>query len=478
MEIGRLAQAGESKRAEIVALSQEAFVMSPFTSLLVLESAKMHAHYKVGRGRQDHWAKYSSPDPKILDKPEQRQQRQRPKSNLPPRAPGSEQTAPGMEKFEPKFPKPMFIGTPVRVRVPNLEGRPMGGSTARPLVWRPMFAGDLVKIADGWQDEARGWMKPRLSFHAPPGTGLLSLGSEVSSSDDLPIIGDLEMITDGDKDGADGSYVELGPGLQWVQIDLGARRELWAVILWHFHKNMRAYMDVVVQISDDPKFRNGVRTIYNNDHDNSSHLGVGSDKAWIETNHGRIIDVPGVAARYLRLYSNGNSSNEMNHYVEVEVWGSKQLRWEGEEVAGKASGWEQVLELETATEKEWQRQVEAGAIDLRWLRWSHAALLAEMAGALGHQPAPDKLHLRIMRIADRWWGIDAGSPEACQMAAALFATLGRQDLRWQYLTTPAAIAGGSANAWGSVEAFARRHGDPVLAELARREVTAGRVLTQ
>ena len=44
--------------------------------------------------------------------------------------------------------------------------------------------------------------------------------------------------------------------------------------------------------------------------------------AWVETNHGRILDVDGKKARYVRLLSNGNTANEMNHYVEIEVYGT------------------------------------------------------------------------------------------------------------------------------------------------------------
>jgi hypothetical protein len=31
--------------------------------------------------------------------------------------------------------------------------------------------------------------------------------------------------------------------------------------------------------------------------------------------------VNAVAGRYVRLYSNGNTANTANHYIEVEVWG-------------------------------------------------------------------------------------------------------------------------------------------------------------
>jgi len=134
-------------------------------------------------------------------------------------------------------------------------------------------------------------------------------------------VGDLEQVTDGDKEGTDGSYVELAPGKQYVQIDLKDACQIYAIVLWHFHSQARVYRDVVIQTAADPDFIMDVQTVYNNDHDNSSGLGVGKDKEYIETYEGRIVPVNGVKARYVRLYSNGNTSNEMNHYVEAEVYG-------------------------------------------------------------------------------------------------------------------------------------------------------------
>jgi hypothetical protein len=77
----------------------------------------------------------------------------------------------------------------------------------------------------------------------------------------------------------------------------------------------------VIQVADDPDFTKNVRTLFNNDADNSSGLGIGSDMHYVETAEGKLIDAKGVRARYIRLYSNGNSSNELNHYIEVEVFG-------------------------------------------------------------------------------------------------------------------------------------------------------------
>ena len=188
-----------------------------------------------------------------------------------------------------EIPPAMFEGTKVPLKIPNLE---MIERKQPPLV-------------------------------VPPGLTNLALDKDVSASDDLPVIGDLEYVTDGDKDAADGSYVELGPQLQWVQIDLEQARELHAVWVWHYHKNARAYLDVVVQVSNDVMFSDPEQTvtIYSADHDNSSGLGKGTDKAYVETNRGRVMPAGPTVARYVRLYSNGNSSNEMNHYIEVEVWG-------------------------------------------------------------------------------------------------------------------------------------------------------------
>ena len=129
------------------------------------------------------------------------------------------------------------------------------------------------------------------------------------------------MVTDGDKQAADGSFVELGPFLQHVTIDLGAQYDIYAILLWHYHKQARVYSDVVVQIADDPDFITNVRTLFNNDLDNSAGLGIGNDMHYVETAEGKLIDAKGHQARFVRLYSKGNSSNELNHYIEVEVFG-------------------------------------------------------------------------------------------------------------------------------------------------------------
>jgi hypothetical protein len=137
----------------------------------------------------------------------------------------------------------------------------------------------------------------------------------------MPIIGELEQLTDGEKAREAAYFVEFAPGTQWVQIDLEKTSEIAAVVIWHYHAQARVYHDIIVQVSDDQDFLSGVTTIYNNDHDNSSGKGVGKDEAYIDTYEGWLVEGKGAKGRYVRLYSNGSTADEMNHYIEVSVFG-------------------------------------------------------------------------------------------------------------------------------------------------------------
>jgi len=187
-----------------------------------------------------------------------------------------------------QLPPPLFVGTPVPLHVTNLEPPTRGR---------------------------------RPDFYVPAGTINLAKNKKVTASDNNPNVGTLDMIDDGDKDGNEGSWVELGPGKQWVQIDLAKKVSISAILIWHFHSQPRVYREIVAQVSDDPTFKSGVVSIFNNDLSNELGLGAGKDLNYIETYQGKLIDAKGVKGRYVRLYSNGNTANKLNHYIEVEVWG-------------------------------------------------------------------------------------------------------------------------------------------------------------
>ena len=187
-----------------------------------------------------------------------------------------------------QLPRPLFVGTPVPLNVPNLEPPTKG---------------------------------KRPDFMVPAGTVNLAKGKKVTSSDNNPVTGTLDLVTDGDKAGDEGSWVELGPGKQWVQIDLAKSVNIYALLIWHFHSQARVYRDVVVQVSNDPTFKSGVTTIFNNDFKDELGAGAGKDLNYVETYQGKLIDAKGANGRYVRLYSNGNTTNKLNDYIEVEVWG-------------------------------------------------------------------------------------------------------------------------------------------------------------
>ncbi len=192
-------------------------------------------------------------------------------------------------------------GVPLKTQIPPelIEGTP-----------KPMDVPNLVQAPSKTPE-----------FLVPAGTELLSKGKKVTSSDANPIIGSLDLITDGDKEAGEGYFVELQEGTQWVQIDLEKSAVISAIWLWHFHSQKRAYNDVVIQVSDDAEFKTGVTTLYNNDYDDSSKLGKGADGPYVESRFGLIADGKSSKGRYVRLYSKGNTSNDMNHYIEVEVFG-------------------------------------------------------------------------------------------------------------------------------------------------------------
>jgi len=187
-----------------------------------------------------------------------------------------------------KLPRPMFIGTPQNLNVMNLQ-KPLG--------------------------------KPRPAFLAPAGTENIALGKRIYSSDNFPVIGEIEMITDGDKNANEGSFVELGPFLQDITIDLGEKYKIFAIVFWHYHKQPRVYFDVIVRVSDNKEMNKNVNTLFNNDMDNSVGFGVGNNMHYVETSEGKLVDAKGINGRFIKLYSRGNTNNDLNHYIEVSVYG-------------------------------------------------------------------------------------------------------------------------------------------------------------
>jgi hypothetical protein len=192
-------------------------------------------------------------------------------------------------KFE--LPGPHSSGTPKEIKSDNLEKDP-GPGKLRPAIMVPV-----------------GYDKK-----------LTNEDTKVTVSEEA-VTGDNEYVVDGDKTPDVTCMLQLPGGVQWVQLDLGAEHTISAVCVWHDQGDERAYKDVIVQISNDANFIDGVQTIFNNDHDNSAKRGKGKDKEYRERNDGRPMDAKLTKGRYVRCYSAGSSSEPVNNYVEIEVFG-------------------------------------------------------------------------------------------------------------------------------------------------------------
>ena len=198
-------------------------------------------------------------------------------------------SADGMVPLDIKLPAPAFKGTPKDLQVgPNVE-----------------------PVSD----------KPRAPMMVPPGLKNIAPGSKVTSSDKNVTAENLAKLTDGDKEASDQSIIFIHKGTQWIQMDFGSPQEIFAVAIWHAHNMAKVYHDVIVQAADDADFIDNVRTVFNNDSDNSSGLGVGTDREYFETYEGKLINAKGVKARYIRFYSKGSTESALNEYTELEVFG-------------------------------------------------------------------------------------------------------------------------------------------------------------
>jgi hypothetical protein len=163
--------------------------------------------------------------------------------------------------------------------------------------------------------------KPRPPMLVPGGLKNVAQGAKVTCSDKNATAEALAKITDGDKEASEQSIIYLRKGTQYVQMDLGSPQEMFAIVIWHAHNAAKVYHDVIVQVADDQDFINNVKTIFNNDQDNTSGLGVGTDREFFETHEGKLIDAKGAKARFIRFYSKGSTESALNEYTEIEVYG-------------------------------------------------------------------------------------------------------------------------------------------------------------
>lgn len=200
---------------------------------------------------------------------------------------------------------------------------PAAKSGLVPLVLKlpaPVFSGTPKALPPGTTVDVAS-DKPGPPLMVPSDVKNIAPGKKITCSDKNVTRADLAKLTDGDKEAEGDSVMLINKGLQWVQFDLGGNKEIYAIVIWHAHDVAKIFRSVVVQVADDEDFTDNVRTLFNNDRDNSAGLGVGRDRQYFETYRGKTIDARGVKARYVRLYSEGSTESKLNEYTEVEIYG-------------------------------------------------------------------------------------------------------------------------------------------------------------
>ncbi|WP_158289582.1 fibronectin type III domain-containing protein [Paenibacillus flagellatus] len=141
----------------------------------------------------------------------------------------------------------------------------------------------------------------------------------------------LKLLVDGDRQTGGYALIDASTGPKWVQLDLGEPFAITKVnVLNDYNPTAtRTGRDIIVQLSNDPTFANGVSTIFNNDTDNTAGQGAGTDSAYLEPTDGSgktiALSSP-ITARYVRSWANGHtrtadgSIQKVNTPVELEVY--------------------------------------------------------------------------------------------------------------------------------------------------------------
>jgi hypothetical protein len=184
----------------------------------------------------------------------------------------------------------------------------------------PVFSGTPKAAPEGLAMEAT-LDKPAPPLQVPRDVSNIAPGKKITSSDKNATRADLAKLTDGNKEADEENIVQLSKGPQWVQFDLAGSKEIYAIVVWHAHDTAKIFRSVIVQIADDQDFTDNVRTLFNNDRDNSTGLGAGTDRQYFETFRGKIIDAKGAKASFVRLCSSGSTESKLNEYTEVEIYG-------------------------------------------------------------------------------------------------------------------------------------------------------------
>ena len=203
----------------------------------------------------------------------------------------------------------------------------------RPVYFPPVYA-RYLRLSSNGSDQGNPNRYVEVEVY-----GLKNLAQGITPATDgnANSTSNIDKATDGNLEVA--NRWELGGGLKYAQLDLGGSQQVDSLRVWHNFADKRRYHDVVFQLSDDATFASGVTTVFNNDLDNSAGRGAGTDGEYDETATGKIVHFAPVRARYVRLYSNGNTRHDSNNYVEIMVGQAPDISAPAPDITAPALAW-------------------------------------------------------------------------------------------------------------------------------------------
>jgi RHS repeat-associated protein len=172
--------------------------------------------------------------------------------------------------------------------------------------------------------------------------------------------------------GTSGEYAYTASGLHYVQLDLGAAYNVDKVKVFHYAADGRTYHQTKTQVSAD-----GVTwtTIFDS----------ATSGEYAETSAGKTHTFTARSVRYVRDYLNGSTSNSGNHWVEIEVYGSRTMVYLGNYYEWDASSSTPTKYYYAGSERVAMRAgTGTGTTGLKWLLEDHLGSTAITAdGATG-----------------------------------------------------------------------------------------------
>ena len=235
-----------------------------------------------------------------------------------------------------EYPSPIFARTPIPLpEWPNLAPPPAPPSP--PLI---DITGLLRSGLERFDLPVPAALAPAPTpGHGPPPVLVpvgsdtnLALGRPVRSSTTFPLIGSLEIITNGNIGHGYDNLVEIGPDHAWIEIDLGAEYRVDGLHIFRFTDHTSAaYRATVIEIDTQPHpgipptgpdTASTAVVVHNSDDLNSIGLGTGNHRAYVEPHYGHYMRIKPVVGRYVRIHTHGNACDPLTRYREIKVYGA------------------------------------------------------------------------------------------------------------------------------------------------------------